>query len=154
MTRAEMDRIVQQHFEHEAKDDVEGVLATFTDDVRHQCVGSPWGPLAGKAAARPFYEQLFRDLRGEGVRPVSRWYGDGFMVDETEWTGEIRDASFCGLPGRSGHATFRLLHVLEFRDGLISREYIWFDVAEIAAQVGWPAGRSRDRPGGPGDLRA
>jgi predicted ester cyclase len=40
-----------------------------------------------------------------------------------------------GLDGRTGHVSFRLLHVLEFRDGKISRENVWSDVAAIAAQT-------------------
>ena len=73
MDRATMDRIVNEHFGYEAADDVEGVLGTLTDDVRHLVVGAPTGELTGKDAVRPFYEQLFADLKGEGVEPVARW---------------------------------------------------------------------------------
>ncbi len=51
----------------------------------------------------------------------------------------ISDARFCGLIARASRATFRLLHVFELRDGLIGREEIWFDVAGLAAQLGWPS---------------
>ena len=51
------------------------------------------------------------------------------------WTGQIDDARLFGLEGRTGHATFRLLHVLEFRDGKISRENVWADTAAIIAQT-------------------
>ena len=78
---------------------------------------------------------MFDDLKGDGVEPVGRWYGDTFLVDETLWTGHINDARYFGLPGRSGKVTFLLLHVFEFRDGLISREHVWSDVAAIAAQT-------------------
>ena len=135
MDRAAMDRIVNEHFGYEAADDVEGVLATLTDDVRHHVVGSPTGELTGKDAVRPFYEQLFADLKGEGVEPVARWYGDDFVVDETLWTGLVDDGRVFGLPGRSGRVTFRLLHVFELRDGLISRENVWSDVVAIAEQT-------------------
>jgi hypothetical protein len=131
-----MDRVVNEHFMYEATDDVEGVLATLTDDVEHHVVGSPWGPLTGKDAARPFYEQLFADLKGEGVEPVGRWYGDDFLVDDTRWTGHIVDARVFGLPGRSGPVSFRLLHVFEFRDGLISKENVWSDIVAIREQLG------------------
>ncbi len=135
MDRAAMDRIVNEHFMYEATDDVDGVLATLTDDVQHHVIGSHWGPLAGKAAVRPFYEELFGDLKGEGVEPVARWYGDDFVVDETMWTGHVNDARVFGLTGKSGRVTFRLLHVFELRDGLISRENVWSDVVAIAEQV-------------------
>jgi uncharacterized protein len=135
MDRATMDRIVNEHFGYEAADNVEGVLGTLTDDVRHLVVGAPTGELTGKDAVRPFYEQLFADLKGEGVEPVARWYGDDFVVDETLWTGLVEDGRVFGLPGRSGRVTFRLLHVFELRDGLISREHVWSDVVAIAEQT-------------------
>jgi ketosteroid isomerase-like protein len=135
MDRDEMDRIINEHFTHEATDDLDGVLATLTDDVQHHVVGSPWGPLTGKDAVKPFYEQLFADLKGEGVEPVGRWYGEDFLVDETLWTGYVEDARAFGLEGKSGHVTFRLLHVFELRDGLISKENVWSDIVTITEAV-------------------
>ena len=131
MQRAEMDRIADEHFGYEASDDVEGVLLTLTDDVVHHVVGSPYGELVGKAAVRPFYEELFAALAGEGVEPVARWYGDDFLVDETLWTGRILDGRLFGRPGRQGHLTFRLLHLFEFRGGLIAHERTWSDMVAI-----------------------
>jgi ketosteroid isomerase-like protein len=130
-----MDRMVNEHFGHEAADDVDAVLATLADDVVHHVVGSPYGELRGKEAVRPFYEELFAALKGTGVEPVGRWYGDDFLVDETLWTGRVDDGRLLGLPGRSGDVTFRLLHVFEFRDGLISTEKVWSDVVAIADQT-------------------
>jgi hypothetical protein len=135
MNRADMDRMINEHFIYEATDDIEGVLSTLTDDVTHHVIGGPWGQLHGKAATKPFYEALFKDLKGEGVEPVARWYGDDFVVDETLWTGQVNDGRAFGLPGKSGRVTFRLLHVFEFRDGRISVEKVWSDVVAIAAQV-------------------
>jgi hypothetical protein len=135
MNTEDMDRVVNEHFGYEAADDIEGVLATFAEDIDHQAIGSPLGPLSGKSAVRPFYESLFKDVEGEGVEPVRRWYGENFLVDETLWTGYLRDARYFGLPGRSGRVTFLLLHVFEFRDGLIVREHVWSDVPAIAAQT-------------------
>jgi SnoaL-like domain len=135
MDRAEMDRIINEHFVYEATDDIDGVLATLTDDVTHHVVGSPWGEISGKQTVKPFYEALFKDLTGEGVEPVSRWYGDDHLIDETLWTGHINDGRVFGLEGKSGHVTFRLLHVFEFRDGLIRVEKVWSDIASIAGQV-------------------
>jgi predicted ester cyclase len=40
-----------------------------------------------------------------------------------------------GLPGNGRRITFRILHVFEFRDGLISRENVWLDSAAIVAQL-------------------
>jgi hypothetical protein len=135
MDRKSFDRMADEHFGYEARDDIEGVLATLTDDVVHHVVGSPYGELRGPSAVRAFYEELFEALSGEGVEPVARWYGDAFLVDETLWSGHVADGRLLGLPGRSGRATFRLLHVFEFRDGLISGERVWSDIAALNSQL-------------------
>jgi uncharacterized protein len=128
-----LDRVVDEHFGYEARDDAAGVLATMTDDASHLVVGSPWGELTGRAALRPFYEELFATLQGRGVEPIARWYGDDFVVDEALWSGRVLDGRAFGLPGRAADdVTFRLLHVFEVDDGLIRRERVWVDTAALA----------------------
>ncbi|HVF05607.1 MAG TPA: nuclear transport factor 2 family protein [Frankiaceae bacterium] len=134
-TRA-LDAAVNAHFRAEASGDVDAVLGTLTEDVRHHVVGATFGPLVGRAAVRPFYEQVIADTKPSGVTPLHRWYGDGFVVDEMEWAGWLADGRLFGAPGRSGRVTFRMLHVFEVRDGLISVETVYADHAAIAAQLG------------------
>ncbi|HYN53128.1 MAG TPA: nuclear transport factor 2 family protein [Methylotenera sp.] len=135
ISRENMDKLINDHFMYEATDDIEGVLRTFTDDVEHQVVGGPDGPLRGKAVLRRFYERLFSDLRGEGVEPVMRLYGDDFLIDETIWIGQVVDGRPFNLEGRSGKARIRLLHVFKLRDGRIAKENVWFDFDEIKRQL-------------------
>ncbi|HEY5788066.1 MAG TPA: ester cyclase [Microlunatus sp.] len=135
MDTVELDRVLNNHYMYEATDDVPGVVSTVTDDVKHYVTGSPLGELTGKESAGAFYAELFKDFQGEGVEQVARWHGHNFVVDEIIWTGHIDDARLFGLPGRTGHASFRLLHVIEFRDGKISRENVWPDTAAILAQT-------------------
>jgi predicted ester cyclase len=45
---------------------------------------------------------------------------------------------FLGLPGNDRRVSFRIFHVFEFTDGLISREQVWIDGAAIVAQVSAP----------------
>ena len=135
MDRTRMDAIVDEHFGYEAADDVDGVLATLTPDAVHHIIGSPLGEVTGPDAIRSLYTELFAALTGEKVEPVARWYGEDFLVDEALWTGQVHDARLLGLPGRSGRVTFRLLHVFDLRDGRISHERVWCDLAAIAAQV-------------------
>ena len=52
MTREQMDRIIEEHFGYEARDNVEGVLSTLTEDVEHDVVGSPGSQIRGRDAAR------------------------------------------------------------------------------------------------------
>lgn len=134
MTNDEMDRLLEQHFAFEAADDIEGVLSTFTDDIEHDVVGFPPGPQRGKEAVRAFYEQLFHMIEQVGYEPLHRYHGPDTLVDEVLYTGVV-DGRLVGLEGSKGPATYRLLHILEFRDGKIARENIWQDVDAIRAQL-------------------
>jgi ketosteroid isomerase-like protein len=135
LTRELMDAKLDEHFGFEARDDVEGVLSTLTDDVEHDIVGWPPGPSRGPEHARAFYENLFADLADGKVESVRRLYGEKFMVDESIWSGVAVGRPF-GFEGRGRPLTFRLLHVLEFaEDGRIARENVWLDSAAIAQQL-------------------
>lgn len=135
LSREEMDRKMNEHFGFEARDDVEGVLATLSADVEHDILGWPAGPTFGREAARPFYEAMFADLSEGAARTVRRLYGPNFVVDESLWTGRATGRPF-GLEGRGRPLEFRLLHVVEFDEaGDIKRENVWFDFPAILRQL-------------------
>lgn len=135
MTPAQMDAALDQHFRFEMTDDVEGVLATLSDEAEHDVVGWPTGPSHGRAEARGFYEALFADLADGEVTSLRRLYGEGFMVDDSLWRGAAPGRPF-GLEGRGRPLAFRLLHVLEFGEsGEIARENVWVDLASILQQL-------------------
>ena len=136
MSREQMDRAVNEHFGYEAADDLDGVMASLADDVEHEIVPSPVGAQTDKAGIRAYYATLFKALKGDGVTPIIRYYGEDFLIDETLWNGEIFDGGPFLCDGRSGKASFRLLHIFEFRDGKISREQAWCDLAAIQRQLG------------------
>jgi ketosteroid isomerase-like protein len=130
-----MDAKLDEHFDCEARDDVEGVLATLAPDVEHDIVGSPTGPTRGREGARPFYEDLFADLSDGKVRSVRRLYGENFLMDDSLWRGRAPGKPF-GLEGKGRELEFRLLHVIEFADdGHIKRENVWLDLAAILQQL-------------------
>lgn len=135
LTREAMDRKIDEHFGFEARDDIDGVLATLTPDVEHDVVGWPTGPARGRDGARPFYEALFADLSDGKVECLRRLYGDGFLVDESLWRGKAPGRPF-GLEGKGRPLEFRLLHVIEFADGGdIRRENVWIDLAAVVRQL-------------------
>jgi hypothetical protein len=135
LTPAEMDRKIDEHFGFEARDDVEGVLATLAPDAEHDIVGWPSGPTRGREAARSFYKALFADLAESQVECVRRLYGDGFLVDEALWRGTAPGKPF-GLEGRGRPLEVRMLHVIEFaEDGAIKRENVWVDLAAMIRQL-------------------
>jgi ketosteroid isomerase-like protein len=136
LTPLEMDRRIDEHFAFEARDDIDGVLATLAPDVEHDIVGWPTGPTVGRERARPFYQALFGDLAEGRVQPLRRLYGSDFLVDESLWRGRAPGRPF-GLEGRNRPLEFRLLHVVEFtpEDGAIRRENVWIDLAAIQQQL-------------------
>ena len=135
LTQAQMDHIVDEHFRYEREDDVEGVLSTLVDDVDHDVVGSPLGPLTSKEQARTLYEGLYADFDGHKITTLRRYYGDGFLVDESLWEGVARGAPL-GIPGNGKPLAFRLLHIFEITDdGAIQRENVWMDSNAIVTQL-------------------
>jgi predicted ester cyclase len=56
------------------------------------------------------------------------------MILDQEVTGTVT-GTFLGLPGNGRRIIFRILHVFELRDGLISRENVWLDGAAIQQQL-------------------
>ena len=133
-TRADMDRLIEAHLTAERSGDPAGSVAVYTDDVEHDVVGFPTGPVHGKEAAQGFYEFLVGNIRTETMVPVHSYYGDDFCVIEHTWTGTVPGA-FLGVPGNGRRVSFRMVHVWEFRDGLISRENVWLDGGSIIQQL-------------------
>lgn len=138
MTREEMDRLIEAHLIAEKAGNPAGCVADYTEDVEHDVVGAPHGPLQGKPAAQGFYEQLVRDTATEEMIPTRSYYGEDFCVIEHEWTGTVAGA-FLGIPGHGRRISFRLLHVWEFREGRISRENVWLDGGAVVQQLTAPA---------------
>lgn len=137
MNRDDMDRLIEAHLAAEQAGDSLGCVAMYTEDVEHDVVGEPHGPLHGKHAAQGFYDDLISAIQTEEMIPIRRYYGDDFCVIEHEWKGTV-PGTFLGVEGHGRRISFRMLHVWEFRDGLISRENTWFDDAAILRQLSTP----------------
>lgn len=135
MTPNEMDAIFEAHTKAEHDNDVQAILRTLTPDAEHDVIGDPNGVLQGREAIAPRYKELFTSLVEDSMTTVRRYYGAEFFVDESRFVGRVV-GPFMGFPG--GNETpvdFRILHVCEVRDGLISKEQVWLDVAAIVQQL-------------------
>jgi steroid delta-isomerase-like uncharacterized protein len=129
-----MQGLVDSHMAAENYGDIDGAVTVYTDDVEHDVVGFPGGPSRGKDAARDFYAYLTANFRSESWDVVRRFVCDDAMVLEQLMTGTVT-GSLLGMPGNGRRVSFRMLHVFEFREGLISRENIWLDSAAIVDQL-------------------
>jgi steroid delta-isomerase-like uncharacterized protein len=137
LTREDMDLLIAAHLEAESRGDTAGSVAVYTDDVEHDVVGSPAGPVHGKAAAQAVYDHLVANIHTETMAPVRSYYGDDFCVIEHTWTGTV-PGEFLGVPGKGRRVSFRMLHVWEFKDRLISRENVWLDGGTALQQLTAP----------------
>jgi steroid delta-isomerase-like uncharacterized protein len=126
--------LVERHFRAEGAGDPEGAVAVYTDDVEHDAVGFPGSPVHGKEASTAFYHHLCANFRTEGEEVLHRYVSDDALIQEARITGTVI-GSMLGLPGNGRRINFRMLHVFEFRDGLISRENVWLDSAAIVQQL-------------------
>jgi steroid delta-isomerase-like uncharacterized protein len=126
--------IIDRHFAAENAHDVQGTLATYTDDLVWDDVGNPVCPVYGKGAAGEIYEGIIGAIPDLHLESVVRFACRDHVVDESVAIGHIR-GEFIGIEGGGAPVRFRILHVFDIRDGLISREQAWFDTAGVIRQV-------------------
>ena|SRR5213593_346279 len=137
MTPDEIDRILERHFAALQNRDLDGILATYADDIEHDAVGRGPNPIHGKAALGSFYRESLGDLASTKVIPVRRLYGERFVVDESIIDGYAQGRPF-DLEGYSRPVRFRVLRIFEFTDGLIAHESAWFDIVAVQRQLALP----------------
>jgi predicted ester cyclase len=138
MAPGEMDLVIEAHFDAERRDDIEAILKTVSDRISHETFGSGLAPLRGKDAVRAFYELLSRELSMDSYTTVRRLYGPSHVWEEGVVHATAKGEPF-GLAGHGRKISYRLIHLFEFRNGLIEREFGIPDVASIRAQLP-PAG--------------
>ena len=129
-----MKELYERHIAAEKAGDVAAAVSVYTEDVVHDVVGMPGGANHGLDGATHFYEHLTQDLDTEEMLVVREQFGEDFCVVEHDATCVVR-GSFAGVPGNNRRVSFRMLHVWDFRDGLISREQVWLDGGAIIAQL-------------------
>jgi steroid delta-isomerase-like uncharacterized protein len=129
-----MDDLIDRHLAAEIAGDTAASVAMYTDDVVHDVVGFPTGPVEGKAAALGFYNYLTANFHTETLEQVRRFHAEDACIVEHVTTGTV-PGDLLGVPGGGRRVSFRQLHVWEFRDGLISRENVWIDAGAIIAQL-------------------
>ena len=141
MTRQELERLWDDHLAGEfTTRDVEATLATMTDDASVDHVPHHSGG-RGKDALRAFYRDVFipswpADLRQTSVNRV---VGDGQLVDElrARFTHDRPMEWFLpGVPPTHKQVDIDIIVVVQFRDGKVACERIYWDHATVLRQVG------------------
>jgi pimeloyl-ACP methyl ester carboxylesterase/predicted ester cyclase len=137
LTPADMDKIIDAHFEAERRGDIAAILATVSDDISHEVLGTGLDRLEGKDAVGAFYKQLSQDLTIGSYTTIRRIHGPGHAWEEGMVHATAAGKAF-GLDGRDRRVVYRLNHLFEFSQGLIRRELGIPDVASILAQLSQP----------------
>lgn len=134
MTPERMKELIEHHIACEMAGDTAGAVSVYTDDVVHDVIGWPTGPVQGPDAAQAFYDQLDSLMDMEEMKVTRELYAEDFCVVEHDATVVI-NGDFMGIPGNGRRTTFRMIHVWEFRDDAMCRENVWMDGGAIAAQL-------------------
>lgn len=141
MTVRELERLWEEHLAGEfSTKDVEATLATMTDDaiVDHVPVHSGG---RGKDALRAFYRDNFIPSWPDDLEqiPMNRVVGQNQIVDEirTRFTHDRPMEWFLpGIAPTHKRVDIDIIVVIQFRDGKICCERIYWDQATVLRQIG------------------
>jgi carboxymethylenebutenolidase len=141
MTRMQLEALWEEHLagEFTAKD-VEVTLATMTDDAFVDHIPVHTGG-RGKEALRTFYRDVFIPSWPDDLEqiPINRVVGDDQIVDEicTRFTHNRPMEWFLpGVPPTDKIIDIDIIVVVQFRDGKIAVERIYWDQATVLRQAG------------------
>jgi carboxymethylenebutenolidase len=141
MTPDEMERLWAEHIRHEfVTKDVEATLATMVEDATVNHVPVNTGGV-GKAQLRAFYRDVFigswpADLQ---MTTTNRVLGHDQLVEEDHlrFTHANRMEWFLpGVPATNRLVEVDFVVVVQFRDGKLAHERIYWDHATVLRQTG------------------
>jgi carboxymethylenebutenolidase len=141
MTPQDLELLWREHLAGEfVTRDVEATLATMVEDASVDHVPVHTGG-SGKAALRAFYRDVFIPSWPADLvqTPINRVVGQDQVVDEirTEFTHERRmDWLLPGVPPTGKKIDVTMVVVVQFRNGKIACERIYWDHATVLRQVG------------------
>jgi carboxymethylenebutenolidase len=141
MTQQEMEAIWAEHIRHEFVTlDVEATLATMVEDASVNHVPVTTGG-KGKTALRAFYRDVFIGSWPDDLQmtTTNRVFGQDQLVEEAHlrFTHKKRmDWFLPGVPPTHRLVEVDFVIVVQFRDGKLSCERIYWDQATVLRQTG------------------
>ena len=94
----------------------------------------PTVPCGGVEAVRRRYQDFLTATVHERDIPIRRLYGKDFVFDEHAWHGRLTGRAF-EIDGHGRWISYRVLWLLEVRDGRIVRQTVWNDISAIRRQL-------------------
>ena len=141
MTPQDLELLWTEHLagEFDTKD-VEATLTTMTDDASVDHVPVHTGG-SGKSALRAFYRDVFIPSWPPDLKqtPINRVIGHDQVVDELrlEFTHERpMDWLLPGVPPTGRKIDVTMVVIVQFREGKIACERIYWDQATVLRQIG------------------
>ena len=134
-------RLWEEHTRHEfATRDTESTLATMVDDAYVNHVPVLTGGF-GKSALRRFYSRDFIPSMPPDttLTPISRTVGESQLVDEMIFSFTHTQEMPWMLPGiapTNRRVEVPLVAIVQFRDGKLVHEHIYWDQASVLKQIG------------------
>ncbi len=131
----------EEHTKHEfATRDTESTLATMVEDAYVNHVPVMTGGV-GKAALRAFYSRDFIPSMPPDttLTPISRTVGENQLVDEMIFSFTHTQEMPWMLPGvapTNRRVEVALVAIVQFRDGKLAHEHIYWDQASVLKQIG------------------
>jgi len=141
MTHNEMEDVWAEHIRHEfVTKDVEATLATMVEDASVDHVPVHTGG-EGKGALRGFYRDVFIGSWPDDLQmaTTNRVLGEDQLVEEARlrFTHSKRmDWFLPGVPPTNRVVDVDFVIVVQFRDGKLARERIYWDQATVLRQTG------------------
>ena len=141
MNAAEMIALWERHTECEfVTRDAAGTLDTMVEDAYVNHIPVMTGGL-GRGALREFYSQHFIPHMPPDTKTtlISRTVGDERLIDEMllEFTHTIEmDWMLPGVAPTGRRVEVALVAIVNFRDGKLAHEHIYWDQASVLAQLG------------------
>jgi carboxymethylenebutenolidase len=120
--------------------DTEATLATMVDDAYVNHIPVMTGAF-GKTALRDFYSRQFIPSMPPDttLTPVSRTVGENQLVDEMIFSfthTQEMPWMLPGIPPTHRRVEVPLVAIVQFRDGKLAHEHIYWDQASVLKQIG------------------
>jgi carboxymethylenebutenolidase len=136
-----LSRLWEEHTSHEfVTRDTESTLQTMADDAYVNHVPVMTGGF-GKTALRHFYSRDFIPAMPPDttLTPVSRTVGENQLVDEMIFSfthTQEMPWMLPGVPPTNARVEVPLVAIVQFRDGKLAHEHIYWDQASVLKQIG------------------
>jgi carboxymethylenebutenolidase len=141
MAEPDLARLWEEHTKHEfATRDTEATLATMVEDAYVNHVPGLTGGF-GKTDLRAFYSRHFIPSMPPDttLTPISRTIGENQLVDEMIFSfthTQEMPWMLPGVPPTHRRVEVPLVAIVQFREGKLAHEHIYWDQASVLKQIG------------------